>query len=188
MGSVAIRNSRYSALVCVALFPIILRTLAQKDKKMKMGRREERFVHRVVVLAMVALVMGIGVVVVKESRELQKLVEPSTARNLLLLSAPLAGLAMTGYTLAGRTFSSGGLLGEIIGLIGSYFLFLAVALPSFSKREVTSVEVCNFWQVFCEETLSVRDHRIALLFIVLSAVFTSVSLWRAGVIFGDWRD
>ena len=43
---------------------------------MKIGRREERFVHRVMVVAMIAIVMGIGVVVVKESREIQKLIEP----------------------------------------------------------------------------------------------------------------
>lgn len=152
---------------------------------MKMGRREERFEHRCVVLAMLAVVMGIGVVVVKESREMQKLIEESTARDLLLLFAPFAALAMTGYTLAGKMFSSGGLLGELIGLIGSYFLFLAVALPSFLKREVASVEACSFWQIFCEETLSVRDYRISLLFIILSSLLVSVSLWRAGVSFRD---
>ena len=140
---------------------------------MKLGRREERFVHRVVVLTMVATVMGIGVVVVKESREMQKLIEPSTARDLLLLFAPLAGLAMTGYSLTGKTFSSGGLLGEFIALIGAYSLFLAVALPSFFRRELASAEGCKFWQVFCEETLSVRDHRITLLFIVMSAILVS---------------
>lgn len=155
---------------------------------MKMGRREERFVHRVGVLAMLAVVMGIGVVVVKESREIQKLIEPSNARDLLLLLAPFAALAMTGYTLAGKMFSSGGLIGEFFGLIGSYFLFLAVALPSFLKREVPSAEACNFWQIFCEETLTVRDHRISVLLFILSLLLISASLWRAGVLFGDWKD
>ena len=154
---------------------------------MKLGRREERFVHRILVLSMFAIVMGIGVVVVKESSEMQKLLEQSTSRDLLLFFAPLAGLAMTGYTLAGKTFSSGGLLGELIGLIGAYFLFLSVSLPSFFKRELSSEEACRFWQIFCEETLLVRDHRITLLFIVFSALFVSVSLWRAGVIFGRWK-
>ena len=138
----------------------------------------------------IAVVMGIGVVVAKESREMQKLLEPSTARDVLLLFAPLAGLAMTGYTLAGKTFSSGGLLGEFIGLIGAYFLFLAVSLPSFFKRELAPEEPCSKWNLgglLCEETLLVRDHRITLLFIVLSAVLVSVSLWRAGVILGGWK-
>jgi hypothetical protein len=155
---------------------------------MKIGRRDERFVHRVVVLTMIAIVMGIGVVVVKESREMQKLIEPSTARDLLLLLTPFAGLAMTGYTLAGKTFSSGGLLGEFIGLTGSYCFFLAVALPEFFKRELASEEVCKIWQIFCEETHSARDNRITLLFIVLYLVLVTASLWRAGVIFGDWKD
>lgn len=154
---------------------------------MKIGRREERFVHRVMVVAMIAIVMGIGVVVVKESREIQKLIEPSIARDLLLLLGPLAGLAMMGYTLAGKMFSSGGLLGEFIGLMGSYSLFLAVALPSFFKRELASEDVCKIWQIFCEETLSARDHRISLLFSILSAVLVTASLRRAGVVFGDWK-
>lgn len=189
MGAVAIRSARYFALVCFAFFPVILGAYARYEKTMKMGRREERFVHRIVVLAMVAIVMGIGVVVVKESREIHKLIADSNARDLLLLFAPLAGLAMTGYTLAGKTFSSGGLLGEFIGLIGSYCLFLAVALPSFFfKRELESVEVCRFWQFSCEETRSVRDPMITLLFVVLSAVLISVSLWRAGIIFGGRKD
>lgn len=155
---------------------------------MKISRREERFVHRVVVLAISAIVMGIGVVVVKESREMQKLIEPSTARDLLLLLAPFAALAMTGYTLAGKMFSNGGLIGEFIGLIGSYFLFLAVALPSFLKREVSSPEACSFWQIFCEETNSVRDHRLTLLFLVLSSLLVSASLWRSGIFSRDSKD
>ena len=154
---------------------------------MKIGRREERFVHRVIVLAMLSIVMGIGVVVVKESREMQKLLEPSTARDFLLLLAPIAALATTGYSLAGKMFSSGGLIGEFLGLFGSYFLFLAVALPTFLKRRVSSEEACRFWQIFCEETLLVRDNRITLLFLIVSLLLFSASLSRAGVLSGGWR-
>ncbi|SNR62366.1 hypothetical protein [Puniceibacterium sediminis] len=149
---------------------------------MTLGRREQRFVHRVVVLITVAVVMGIGVVVVKESGEIRKLIEPSFARDLLLLFAPLAGLAMTGYTLASKTFSSGGLLAEFVALVGSYSLFMAVALPSFFKRELASGEACRFWQLSCEETLSVRDNRITLLFVILALILVSVALYRARVI------
>lgn len=155
---------------------------------MKLGRREERFIHRIVVLVIVAVGMGIGVVVVKESQEMQKLVEPSTARDFLLLFGPVAALATTGYSLAGKTFSSGGLLGEIFALFGSYSVFLAVALPSFFKRELTSEEACSFWQVFCEENLSVRDHRITLLFAPLAAALVSLSLFRARIIQFDRKD
>ncbi len=149
---------------------------------MKMGRKEERFAHRLLVLSTVAIVMGIGAVVVKDSAEMQKLVEPSAARDLLLLFAPLAGLAMTGYSLTNRTFSSGGLLSEFIALSGAYSLFLAVALPSFIKREVTSAEECRMWQIFCEKTLSVRDLRLTLLFGLLAIVLISASLLHASVL------
>lgn len=148
---------------------------------MKLGRREEKFVHRVVVLMTLAIAMGIGIVVVKESREIQKLLEPSFARDLLLLFGPLAGLAMTGYSLASRALSSAGLLGEFVSQLGAYALFLAVALPSFVKREVASPEVCKFWQMFCEETLSVRDQRITILFLIVAAALILLSLFRAKV-------
>ena len=155
---------------------------------MKIGRREERFIHRVAVLTMLAIVMGIGVVVTKESQEMEKLIAPSTARDLLLLLAPFAALATTGYTLAGKMFSSGGLLGEVFGLLGSYSLFLAVALPSFFKRELPSEEACKFWQFFCEEAHSVRDNRISFIFIVLSVVLVTASLWRAGIFWGNSKN
>ena len=146
---------------------------------MKLSRPNERFVYRVMVLAALAVVMGIGVVVVKESREMQKLIEPSFARDLLLLMAPLAGLAMIGYSLTSKMFSSGGLLGEFIALLGSYSLFLAVALPSFFKRELKPDEACEFWQFFCDDQLLVRDNRIVFLFVGLAAVFFVLSLTRA---------
>ncbi|MCV2873300.1 hypothetical protein OEZ71_13455 [Defluviimonas sp. WL0050] len=148
---------------------------------MKLGRREERLVHRTFVLIVVAAVMGIGVVVIKENTEIQKLIEPSIARDLLLLIAPLAGLAMTGYSLASKTLSSGGFLSEFFALVGSYSIFIAVALPSFTKRELASGEVCSFWQLFCKETLLVRDHRITLVFSVVAVVLVAVSLLKAGI-------
>ncbi|MFC3613921.1 hypothetical protein ACFORG_09150 [Lutimaribacter marinistellae] len=148
---------------------------------MKLSRREELFAHRIFVLAIVAAVMGIGVVVVKESREIQKLIEPSIARDLLLLCAPLAGLAMTGYSLAGRAFASGGLKAEILGLSGAFSIFLAVALPSFLKRQLASSETCRVWQIFCKETLSVRDHRLTLLFGAVAVVLIILSLRQARV-------
>lgn len=155
---------------------------------MKLGRREARFVHRVAVLLTGAAAMGIAIVVLKESREIQKIVEPSTFRDILLVFAPFSALSMTGYSLASRSFSSGGLLSELVALSGSYSLFLAVALPSFIKRELNTADDCSFWQIYCEETLSVRDHRITLVFLVLSTVLVSYSLFLAGVIRQDRKE
>ena len=146
---------------------------------MKLRRQEERFVHRIIVLATIAVAAGIGVVVIKESREMQKIIEPSFARDLLLLMAPLAGLAMMGYSLASKTFSSGGLPSEIVALLGSYSLFLAVALPTFFKRELVPDEACRFWQLFCDDRFLARDNRITFMLLGLAAVFFAVSLIRA---------
>lgn len=149
---------------------------------MKLGRREERFAHRVLVIATLALVIGIGVVVLKESNEIEKLIEPSIYRDILFLIGPFAALSMTGYSLASKTFSSGGLRSEFLALLGSYALFMAVALPSFKRREIDSHDDCRFWYFWggCDE-LSVRDHRITLVFLVLAAVLILMSFFRAKI-------
>lgn len=149
---------------------------------MSLKRRDEVFVHRILVLSILAIAMGVGVVMVKESSEMSKLIEPSLFRDLSLLAAPLAGLALTGFSMKSKTFSSGSLLGEVIALGGSYFIFLAVALPSFLKREVVSANECRFWEIFCSETLTIRDHRISAVFLALGVGLLIVSLFRAGVI------
>lgn len=146
---------------------------------MRISRHAERFIHRTLVLAFVAIAMGIGVVVAKESQEIQKLIEDTLARDLLFIFGPLAGLAITGYSLASRSFSSGGILGEFLLLGGAYSLFLAVALPSFFKRAVATPEGCKFWQLFCDDTLSVRDYRISLFFGFMAIVLFIFSLVRA---------
>lgn len=147
-----------------------------------MKRADHKFVHRVLVLVIVAFVMGIAVVVVKESGEIAKLFSNTTPRDLLLLTAPLAGLAMTGYSLAGKMLSSGGLLSEVAAVAGAYFAFLATALPSFYKQERETGADCRFWQWFCEETLLVRHQGLPPFLLLLALLAILFSLSQARVI------
>lgn len=149
---------------------------------MSLKRVDHKFVHRVGVLLILAIVMGIGVVVIKESGEVEKLIADTTPRDLLLLTAPLAGLAMTGYSLAGKVLSSGGLLSELFAVAGAYCAFLATALPSFFKQERATGADCWFWQWSCEETLLVRHQGLTpfLLFLALVAILFALS--RASIV------
>jgi hypothetical protein len=147
---------------------------------MKYTRRDEKFIHRVVVLAAAAIAMGIAVTAIKESREVEKLIEPSVFRDASLLFTPFAALALSGYGLAHKTFSSGNLLAEFLALLGCYCFFLSVSFPSFSRREFEAE--CRFWELFCSGGVSARDYRFTFIFIFLGLAFIVSSFVRAGII------
>jgi hypothetical protein len=72
------------------------------------NKRDAKFLHRILVLSIVAIVTGIGVVVVKSSAEMEKVVEPSGYRDALLILSPLCGLFLTGYLSGVLTAIAGG--------------------------------------------------------------------------------
>jgi hypothetical protein len=153
-----------------------------------MNRRNEKFVHRAIVLVAGGISMGIGVVVLKESGEIEKVIRHSGARDALLLMTPLTALLATGYGLVHKSFSSHGLLAELLSIAGAYSFFLSVALPSFLKRKVAIADDCWFWQRACDEGAFVRDHRYSYLLAFIGIVLVAASLVRAKILtFGTKR-
>ena len=102
---------------------------------------------RFLTLASVACAMALGAIFVLESRELTQISGDSTVRTILVLSAPLAGISLTNYSLFSRDLGKTDLLLEILIVGTSYCLFLAISLP-YSLSDEANCRVLGF---FCDE-------------------------------------
>ncbi len=139
-----------------------------------MDKRDEKFIHRFFILLLLALVTALGVVVAFDSNEFKKLLGVSITRDVLLLLTPLSALALTGFGLTHRTFSSRSIISEIGLLLAVYLFHLSITLSNYFSRSVSPDTNCRFWQLSCRDELIKPDWRI---FIFLSFLSLALIYW-----------
>ncbi|WP_132460329.1 hypothetical protein [Rhodovulum marinum] len=128
---------------------------------------------RIVTLFVVACVMALGAIFVLDSSELAKVTGEASTRQVLVLAAPLAGLALTNFSMFSRSSGQKDFVLEILIVSVAYCLFLAITLP-FAFRHDSE---CKLFGYFCEETSLVIPtvSTIALVAVLASA---GTLLWR----------
>ena len=142
-----------------------------------MRRANTKFVHRIIVLCILALTLGIGVAVVKSNPEVSKLVPDSLLRDSLLLISPLAGLAITGYGLTYRMHSGRSLMTEFLVLGFCYCVFLVAALPYFLLTEV-GAGACSLWGYWCDAAEQGPNYLIILPVTTVAFALALSIYWR----------
>lgn len=109
-----------------------------------MTKRDVKFIMRIVIMVMMALVAGLGVRVVLESVELLKIAPRTPLRDMLIFVSPIASLAILHYTLALRSFGIRSLQTEGLTFIAVVCVFLAITLPYYFGSPASK---CAFWKI-----------------------------------------
>lgn len=144
-----------------------------------MTRRDMKFVSRCLIISLIALVMSIGVRVVLESGELEKLIPRSPLRDFLLFFGPLVSLMAFHYMLAVKSFGFRTLVAEGLAYSVAMFLFLAVTLSYYFGHIVRVEAVCPAWKIWGCHPAEARSPNIALAAaLILAAVAAAVTLLR----------
>ncbi len=127
-----------------------------------MNKRDTKFISRIIVLTMTALVLGLGARVVLENAELTKILPRSGLRDLLLVIAPLASLMAIQYTLAVKSFGMRSLYTEGMVFFFCASVFLAITLAHFFGQTVElPPEECPWWRVLgCASTAQTQANYI----------------------------
>lgn len=114
-----------------------------------MTSRDVKFVSRLIVMVMAALVAALGVRVTLESKELTKVFEQTPLRDLLVLTAPLVPLAFAHYMLALRSHGIRSLATEGLVFLTVVCVFLSITLPYYFGYQ-TDVPVldCSWWKLW----------------------------------------
>ena len=127
-----------------------------------MNKRDTKFVSRIIVLSMTALVLSVGVRVALENDQLTKVLPRTSAREFLLVFAPLVSLMAIQYTFAVKSFGMRSLKTESMIYAFCASVFLAVTLAYFFGQSVeVPAEYCPRWRLLgCEGTLQHRANYI----------------------------
>ena len=120
-----------------------------------MNKRDTKFVSRIIVLSMIALVLSVGVRVALENDQITKVVPRTGAREFLLVFGPLVALMVTHYTLAVKSFGMRSLKTEGMVYFFCASIFLAITLAYFFGHSVeVPPEDCPGWRLRgCEGTI-----------------------------------
>lgn len=120
-----------------------------------MNKRDTKFISRIIVLSMTALVLSVGVRVVLENDQLTKVLPRTSSREFLLVFAPLVSLMAIHYTLAVKSFGMRSLKTEGMVYVFCASIFLAVTLAYFFGQSVeVPAENCPWWRLGgCEGTI-----------------------------------
>lgn len=122
-----------------------------------MTSRDVKFVVRIIVMVMMALVAALGARVVLESAELAKIVGRTPLRDMLILFAPIASLAIIHYTLALRSYGIRSLQTEGLTFLAAVCVFLAITLPYYFGSPVSvSVSECAWWRLWGCSAVEIR--------------------------------
>lgn len=147
-----------------------------------MNKRDTKFVSRIIVIFVFALVFSLGARIVLESAELSKVVPQNATRDLLIFIGPLAALAGLQYTFAVKSFGIRSLLTEALAFAGPAFVFLAITVSYYLGAEVM-IDGCRWWQIGCVEDVVVRSNRIAGVGLSLAGVASiGLVLWRERIL------
>ena len=140
--------------------------------------RDERYTHRVIVLAIVGLSTGLGAVTILSSDEMTKVLENSALRTALILFAPLAALALTGYSLALRSRRSYHVAKEALALAGAYLLCLSVVLPTVATQFFYPDPDCSFWIFQCQPQGDLMRWSLSLLLLFAGGGLLGIAITR----------
>lgn len=114
-----------------------------------MTSRDVKFVMRIIVMMMMALVAALGARIALESAKFEKVVGRTPLRDMLILFAPIASLAIVHYTLALKSYGIRSLQTEGLTFLAVVCAFLAITLPyHFGSQVPVSISECAWWKLW----------------------------------------
>lgn len=147
-----------------------------------MRKRDVQLVMRMLALLLVAVVAALGVLIVLQNSELDKLVGASRLRTALVVLAPVASIALINYSMVAKSIVRESLLTEVYILAGTTLAYLAVVLSVLFGTAV-EVETCPFYKPFCQDEIGIRTNwHLGVLFSVASLTVLVAALRRAGIL------
>ena len=140
-----------------------------------MSNANEKLVHRLIVLSIIGLLMGVGASTLLTNSEIEKLLEPSAQRTVMILVSPLAGLGLLGYSLALKEDRQHDLRVELLILTGAYLMALSPLLPTIIWHELGLTEDCGLFSC-AEQQFTILKWALSLLLVGVGALVHSLAL------------